>query len=82
MSTIKEIITQSGIKFGTSGARGLVVDFTPDVCTAFTQSFLDAMKKTFEFKKVDVGMDNRPSSPEIAATICGAIESLGFQVDF
>ena len=82
MSTIKEIITQSGIKFGTSGARGLVVDFTPEVCTAFTSSFLDAMKQTFEFKKVAVAMDNRPSSPEIAATICGAIESLGLQVDF
>ena len=45
MKNIKEIIEQSGIKFGTSGARGLVVDFTADVCTAFTLSFLDAMKK-------------------------------------
>jgi len=80
--TIKEIIEQSGIKFGTSGARGLVVDFTPEVCTAFTVSFLDAMKKSFEFKKVEVAMDNRPSSPKIAATICGTIESYGFEVDF
>jgi phosphomannomutase len=79
---IKQIIEQSGIKFGTSGARGLVVDFTPEVCTAFTLSFLDAMKKTFEFQKVAVAMDNRPSSPEIASTICGAIEAYGFEVDF
>ncbi|MCT7487133.1 phosphomannomutase [Aliarcobacter cryaerophilus] len=82
MKNIKEIIKQSGIKFGTSGARGLVVDFTPEVCTAFTQSFLDAMKKTFEFSKVAVAMDNRPSSSDMAATICGAIESYGFEVDF
>ena len=82
MKNIKEIIDQSGIKFGTSGARGLVCDFTPEVCTAFTLSFLDAMKKTFDFKKVAIAMDNRPSSPEIAATVCGAIESLGLQVDF
>jgi phosphomannomutase len=27
-------------------------------------------------------MDNRPSSPEIAATVCGAIEANGFEVDF
>ena len=37
MKNIKEIIAQSGIKFGTSGARGLVVDFTPEVCTASTK---------------------------------------------
>lgn len=82
MKTIKEIIDQSGIKFGTSGARGLVVDFTTEVCTAFTLSFLDAMRKKFEFKKVSVAMDNRPSSPEIAGKVCGSIESYGFEVDF
>jgi phosphomannomutase len=82
MKNIKEIIKQSGIKFGTSGARGLVVDFTPEVCTAFAQSFLYAMKKTFTFKKVAVAMDNRPSSPDMAAIICGAIEACGFEVDF
>ncbi|MBD3808390.1 MAG: phosphomannomutase, partial [Epsilonproteobacteria bacterium] len=58
MKNIKEIIDQSGIKFGTSGARGLVCDFTPEVCTAFTHSFLDAMKKSFAFKKVAIAMDN------------------------
>lgn len=82
MKTIKEIIEQSGINFGTSGARGLVTDFTSEVCTAFTFSFLDAMQKKFTFKKVAVAMDNRPSSPDIAATICGSIESYGFEVDF
>ncbi|MBN2816747.1 MAG: phosphomannomutase [Campylobacterales bacterium] len=82
MRTIKEVILQSGIKFGTSGARGVVSDFTPEVCSAFTLSFLDAMKKTFEFKKVAVAMDNRPSSPDIAASICGVIEALGLEVDF
>jgi len=82
MNNIKEIIEQSGIKFGTSGARGLVSDFTPEVCTAFTLSFLDAMKKSFTFKKVAVAMDNRPSSPDMAAIVCGAIEAYGFEVDF
>jgi phosphomannomutase len=80
--TIHQIIQQSGIKFGTSGARGLVCDFTPEVCTAFTHSFLDAMKKSFEFKKIAIAMDNRPSSPDMAASICGTIKTLGFEVDF
>jgi phosphomannomutase len=82
MKNIKQIIEQSGIKFGTSGARGLVTDFTPEVCTAFTLSFLDAMKKIFQFEKVVVAMDNRPSSPEIASIICSAIKTYGFEVDF
>ncbi|MEA2019612.1 MAG: phosphomannomutase [Campylobacterota bacterium] len=81
-NNIKEIIKQSGIKFGTSGARGLVVDFTPEVCTAFTLSFLDAMKKTFDFKRVAVAMDNRPSSPQISQTICASIKAYGYEVDF
>lgn len=82
MKIIKEIIEQSGINFGTSGARGLVTNFTNEVCIAFTFSFLDAMKSNFEFKNVAVAMDNRPSSPKIAAIICKAIESYGFEVDF
>ncbi len=82
MKTIKEVITQSDVKFGTSGARGLVTEFTTEVCTAFTISFLDAMKKSFEFKKIAVAMDNRPSSPEISSIICGAIKAYGYEVDF
>jgi phosphomannomutase len=82
MKTIKEVISKSAVKFGTSGARGLVTEFTTEVCTAFTISFLDAMKKSFEFKKVAVAMDNRPSSPEISSIICGAIKAYGYEVDF
>lgn len=82
MKNIKETIHQSGIMFGTSGARGLVSDFAPEVSTALTQSFLESMKKKFTFKKVAVAMDNRPSSPDIAAIICGAIKTLNLEVDF
>ena len=82
MKAIKEIIEQSGIKFGTSGARGLVDEFTSEVCTAFTFSFLDAMEKKFQFEKIAVAMDNRPSSPEIASFICGAVKAQGYEVDF
>jgi phosphomannomutase len=33
-----EVIAQSGVAFGTSGARGLVTQFTSDVCAAFTKT--------------------------------------------
>ena len=82
MKIIKEVISQSGIKFGTSGARGLVIDFTSEVCTAFTLAFLDAMKQKFTFNKVAIAMDNRPSSPNMAAIICGAVQSYGLEVEF
>lgn len=82
MKTIKEVISQSGINFGTSGARGLVTHFTPEVCTAFALSFLDAMKKSFNFTKVAVAMDNRPSSHDMADSICGTIISCGYEVEF
>lgn len=43
----RDIIKNSGIAFGTSGARGLVSDFTPEVCAAFTVSFLTVMQQQF-----------------------------------
>ena len=36
----KSVLAASGIAFGTSGARGLVEQFTPDVCAAFTVAFV------------------------------------------
>ncbi|MFE8730619.1 hypothetical protein ACFX56_26765, partial [Aeromonas hydrophila] len=47
MRNSKDIITQSGISFGTSGARGLVIDFTPDVCAAFTHAFVAVLRQEF-----------------------------------
>lgn len=35
-----EVIAKSGIAFGTSGARGLVKDFTPEANSAFTLVFI------------------------------------------
>lgn len=32
MNITNDVIKNSGIAFGTSGARGLVKDFTPNVC--------------------------------------------------
>jgi len=43
--SIQEVLKNSGIAFGTSGARGLVEDFSDDVCAAFTAAFLQVMDK-------------------------------------
>ncbi len=61
-----EVIAKSGIEFGTSGARGLVNDFTPDVSAAFALAFISAIETEFTFDTVAIAIDNRPSSYAIA----------------
>lgn len=82
MLTASKVIYESNIAFGTSGARGLVIDFTHDVCAAFTHSFLNVLKKQFEFKTIALAIDNRPSSYEIAQACAAAIIQQGLNVDY
>ncbi len=64
-----DIIKNSGINFGTSGARGLVTQFTPESCAAFIHAFIYMLKAKFKFNQIAIGIDNRPSS-EFIATVC------------
>ena len=82
MLTSDEIIKQSGIQFGTSGARGLVEQFTGEVCSAFTAAFINALKNDFSFSKVLVGIDRRPSSPDMAFACCNALQALGLEAEY
>ncbi|MFU2511044.1 phosphomannomutase [Pseudoalteromonas sp. ASV78] len=67
-----QVIAQSGVSFGTSGARGLVKDFSADVCAAFTVAFLDAVKAGSSFNRLAIAIDNRPSS-YLMAQACAAV---------
>lgn len=69
-----EIIAKSGIAFGTSGARGLVKDFTPDVNAAFALAFISAIESEFSFDTVAIAIDNRPSSYAIAQACAEALK--------
>ena len=71
------VIKESGIQFGTSGARGLVTQFTANACAAFTHAFITCMKKQFSFNQVAIAIDNRPSSPAMAQACIKALEQLG-----
>lgn len=82
MPSINSVLSQSGVAFGTSGARGLVTDFTDQVCAAFAQSFVTIMQQNFSFKRIAIGIDNRPSSPQMAAACAVAINSMGYEVDY
>lgn len=82
MSHLNTLLAKSNIAFGTSGARGLVTDFTPEVCAAFAQSFVRTMQATFNFKAVAIGIDNRPSSPAMAAACIGLLQAMGLEAKY
>jgi len=74
-----EVIAGSGIAFGTSGARGLVVDFTPEVCAAFTHAFVSLMQREFVFTHMALAIDNRPSSLKMAMACAAALQQAGIK---
>lgn len=74
------VIAQSGITFGTSGARGLVTQFTPDVCAAFSLAFISGIQRNFAFAKVAIAIDNRPSSYAIAMACAASLKQVGIDV--
>lgn len=73
------LIAEGGVAFGTSGARGLVVDFTPEVCAAFTHAFIAVMRKEFDVKQMALAIDNRPSSPAMAQACAAALLQAGIE---
>ncbi|MGY5956341.1 Phosphomannomutase [Kosakonia sp. BK9b] len=73
------VINSSNIQFGTSGARGLVHHFTPQVCGAFTANFLSTTAATYTFDTVAIGIDNRPSSYDMARACAAVVEYMGFK---
>ncbi|MDO6764790.1 phosphomannomutase [Agarivorans sp. 1_MG-2023] len=78
--TTSKVIKDSGVAFGTSGARGLVTQFVPDVCAAFSHAFIESMLVNFTFDTVAIAIDNRPSSYAMAQACVAAIKQQGYQV--
>lgn len=74
------VILQSKVNFGTSGARGLVTQFTADVCAAFTLAFITEAQKKYSFDTVAIAIDNRPSSLNMAKSCAALIEQIGLNV--
>tara|TARA_R110002033_G_scaffold170585_1_gene213438 strand:- start:6346 stop:7773 length:1428 start_codon:yes stop_codon:yes gene_type:complete len=79
---VSRVIKDCGIAFGTSGARGLVTDFLPEVSAAFTVAFIQVLKQRFDFNRLAIAIDNRPSSHEIAAACIAAAKSVDINVDY
>ncbi len=81
--SIKELMLESGVNFGTSGARGLVENMTDTVCMAYTIAFLkhlDGRSVPPSMRVLLVGGDRRPSSPRIMNAVARAARHYGYEV--
>lgn len=80
--TIGDLMVQSGVGFGTSGARGLAAAMTDRVCYAYTAGFLQFLAGTQQIRPGDgvaIAGDFRPSSPRIMTACCQAASNLGYR---
>lgn len=78
---ISELMEESGVKFGTSGARGLVKDMTDEVCYAYTLGFLQHLDETGVLPENDLRVviagDLRSSTDRIMAAAARAVADKG-----
>jgi len=82
MTRIDEVMAQSGVRFGTSGARGLVSAMSDRVCYAYTRGFLQMLCDKWETGRpyrVAVAGDRRTSTPRIMTAVAAAARDLGFE---
>ncbi|MCU7938539.1 MAG: phosphomannomutase [gamma proteobacterium symbiont of Bathyaustriella thionipta] len=87
-TTIAQLMQSSQVKFGTSGARGLVNDMSDQVCYAYTMGFIQYLEKTQQLvqepeqsvAKIALAGDLRSSTPRILNACARAILDSGYQV--
>jgi len=79
---IQDLMTRSGVKFGTSGARGLADDMTDFVCYVYTRGFLQYLESVGELDtggtEVAVAGDLRPSTERIMQAAARAASDMGY----
>lgn len=81
--SIADLMARSGVKFGTSGARGLVSDLTDRIAFAYTAGFLNHLADSGQLGSaagVVVGGDLRPSTQRIMAAVAHAVRARGLAV--
>ena len=81
---IASLMSNSGVQFGTSGARGLVHAMTDEVCFSYTSAFLQHLKNSDYSLGTDYSVaiagDLRSSTARIMTAIAAAVRAQGGQV--
>lgn len=78
---IEDLMGESGVKFGTSGARGLATEMTDELCYVVTAAFIQYLESAGELKgkgALAVGGDLRPSTERIMRAAAQAVSDLGY----
>ncbi|AXA33408.1 phosphomannomutase [Francisella adeliensis] len=81
-ATVNDVIIASGVKFGTSGVRGLVVKMTDEICWLYTKAFIQFLEQKHSIKKgskVAIANDLRSSSPRITKAVIKAVSDSGYE---
>ena len=89
---IATLMQESGVAFGTSGARGLVSNMTDRVCYAYTAAFIQHLESAMKvsesgftnpdsdtFNTIAIAGDLRDSTPRIMNAVAAAIIDKGYQ---
>lgn len=79
---IDALMADSGVGFGTSGARGLAGAMTDRVCYAYTVGFLQYLERAGAVRPGDavaIAGDYRPSTGRIMAASARAVADLGYR---
>ena len=79
---IADLMSESGVKFGTSGARGLAADMTDRVCYAYTAAYLQYLFEAgAALPGAELGLagDLRPSTRRILAACARAALDQGLR---
>ncbi len=79
---IEDLMLQSGVKFGTSGARGLAADMTDEVCYAYTAAFIQYLEEIGELNRssvIAIGGDLRFSTGRIMKAAACAVKDRGYK---
>lgn len=83
--TISDLMERTGVKFGTSGARGLVSAMTDQVCYAYTAAFLRHLhggRRAPGGTTVAIAGDLRQSTGRMLAAVAAAVRDAGCEVQY
>lgn len=79
---VKDVIKSSGVKFGTSGVRGLVSAMTDKICWLYTKAFIQFLEQKYSIAKgvkIAIAHDLRESSPRITKAVIKAVLDSGYE---
>ncbi len=79
---VQDLMASSGVKFGTSGARGLADDMTDFVCYVYTRGFLQYLESVGDLRAggmdVAIAGDLRSSTDRIMQAVRRAAADMGY----